>query len=84
MGPKRDFRGKTLGTPRLIPAFNDDGQDSLDRRSLSSAALSERPHTNIQDPGFRFAPPWAEVNYAFGGFPRYLTRRRLSGASPYR
>jgi hypothetical protein len=42
MGPKRDFRGKTLGTPRLIPAFNDDGQDSLDRRSLSSAAQSDR------------------------------------------
>ena len=28
---KRDFRGKTLLTPRLIPAFNDDGQDSLDK-----------------------------------------------------
>jgi len=25
-GAKRDFRSKTLGTSRLIPAFNDDGQ----------------------------------------------------------
>jgi hypothetical protein len=29
-------------------------------------------HTNIQDPGFRFAPPRAEVYYAFGVFPRLL------------
>src|SRR6266436_3105704 len=37
------FRSKTFGTPRLIPAFNDDGQIALTRaRSLSSAALSER------------------------------------------
>jgi len=34
------------------------------------------PHTNIQEPGFRFAPPWAsEVYYAFGVFPRrYLLK----------
>jgi hypothetical protein len=44
--------------------------DSLDTRSVSSAALSERAYTIIQDPGFRFAPPWAEVYYAFGVFPR--------------
>jgi hypothetical protein len=32
-------------------------------------------HTNIQDPGFRFALPWAEVYYAFGVFPRcYLLK----------
>jgi hypothetical protein len=41
MGPT-GFRSKTLGTPRLIPAFDDEGQIALRRRSLSSAALSER------------------------------------------
>jgi len=32
----------------------------------SSVALSERAAYSYQDPGFRFAPPWAEVYYAFG------------------
>ena len=31
-----------------------------------SAALSERAAYSYQYPGFRFAPPWAEVSYAFG------------------
>jgi hypothetical protein len=35
------------------------------------------PHTNIQDPGFRFAPPWAEVHYAFGVFPKYGALHRF-------
>jgi hypothetical protein len=40
---KRDFRSKTLGTPSLIPAFNDDGQEPGHALAiLSSAALSER------------------------------------------
>ena len=51
--------------------------DSLHTRSLSSAAQSG-PHPIIQDPGFRFAPPWAEVYYAFGVFPRcYLLKNAL-------
>jgi hypothetical protein len=30
-------------------------------------SLSERVDINIQDPGFRFAPPWAsDVYHAFG------------------
>ena len=36
----------------------------------TSAALSERAAYSYQYPGFRFArrfaPPWAEVSYAFG------------------
>jgi len=41
-------------------------QHSGDTRSLPSAALSGSP-INIQDPGFRFAPPWAsDVYHAFG------------------
>ena len=32
----------------------------------TSAALSERAAYSYQYPGFRFAPPWAKVSYAFG------------------
>ena len=39
----------------------------------TSAALSERAAYSYQYPGFRFAhrfaPPWAEVSYAFGVLP---------------
>src|SRR6516225_5329565 len=31
----------------------------------TSDALSERAAYSYQYPGFRFAPPWAEVSYAF-------------------
>ena len=34
----------------------------------TSAAPSERATYSYQYPGFRFAPPWAEVYYAFGVF----------------
>jgi hypothetical protein len=44
--------------PGLIPTFDD-------TRWLPSAALSGSC-INIQDPGFRFAPPWANVYHAFG------------------
>jgi hypothetical protein len=72
---KRDFGSKTLGTPRLIPAFNDDGQMAWTRARYPLPLFQSGPHTNIQDPGFRFAPPWAEVYYAFGVFPRcYLLK----------
>src|SRR6516164_1257648 len=43
---KRDFRGKTHGAPRLIPAFNH-------TRSLGSVALLERVAHYYSDPGFR-------------------------------
>ena len=36
------------------------------RRYTTSAALLERAAYSYQNPGFRFAPPWAEVFYAFG------------------
>ena len=49
-GAKRDFRSKTLGTPRLIPAINDDGQIAWITRSLSSAALSGS-HTKFKTQG---------------------------------
>ena len=49
--------------PGLIPTFED-------TRSLPFAALSGS-HIKIQDPGLRFAPPWAsEVYHAFGVFLR--------------
>jgi hypothetical protein len=38
----------------------------------SSVALSERAAYSYQDPGFRFAPPWAEVYYAFGVLGSHL------------
>jgi hypothetical protein len=45
--------------------------DRLDTRSpvykrLPLFQLSERAAYSYQYPGFRFAPPWAEVSYAFG------------------
>jgi hypothetical protein len=43
------------------------------------AALSERAAFNIQAPGFPFAPPWAEVRYAFGVSPAgYLRTLRVT------
>ena len=38
----------------------------MQKKRLTSAALSERAAYSYQHPGFRFAPPWAEVSYAFG------------------
>ena len=74
MGPNEIFAAK-LTEDRGSSQHSTTTVRSLDKRSLSSAALSERPHTNIQDSGFRFAPPWAEVYYAFGVFPRcYLLK----------
>src|SRR5262249_33765615 len=49
----RQIKSTVTGrAPGLIPTFED-------TRSLPSAALTGS-HINIQDPGFRFSPPWAE------------------------
>jgi hypothetical protein len=74
MGPT-GFRSKTLGTPRLIPAFDDEGQIALTRARYPLPLFQSGLHTNIQDPGLRLAPPWADVYYAFGVLPRcYLLK----------
>ena len=53
------MRNRNRPTPGLIPTVED-------TRSLPFAALSGS-HIKIQDPGLRFAPPWAsEVYHAFG------------------
>jgi len=39
--------------------------------------------TRIQYPGFRFAPPWAEVSYAFGVFAKNLVVPRSRSAFDY-
>jgi hypothetical protein len=46
--------------------------------SYPRIAVSVLRQMRYSSPGFRFAPPWAEVHYAFGVFPRcYLLKNPL-------
>ncbi len=62
MGPNEIFPPElTKGAPRLIPAFNvqRDGQVAWTHARCPLPLFQSGPHPIIQDPGFRFAPPWA-------------------------
>jgi hypothetical protein len=62
------FRSKTHGAPRPSQR-SDDGQKPGHAHAILCRSFRAGRMLIFKNPGFRFAPPWAEVYYAFGVFP---------------